>query len=185
MPNIKNAEFPELETERVNLRILTFDNSEEVYLHFSDNDVTRYMDIEPCKHIKEAEEIIRFHMEDSGCRWGLFHKHSNKFIGTVGFHYLRRKNEEFIAEVGFDLSKAYWGNGFMYEAMKEVILFGFTQMGLTTIDATVELDNEKSINLMKKLGFNKGLELKGNLQYFYLNSEDKEVSVNPKSNCIQ
>jgi [ribosomal protein S5]-alanine N-acetyltransferase len=173
--NNKNTEFPELETKRMNLRILTLDNSEEVFLHFSDNDVTRFMDIEPCKHIKEAEEIIKFHMDDSGCRWGLFHKKNNKFIGTVGFHYLRRKNGDHIAEIGFDLSKSYWGKGFMYEALKEVILYGFKQMGLTIIDAKVEIDNEKSINLMKKLGFTMDLELKENSLYFYLNKEEIEA----------
>jgi [ribosomal protein S5]-alanine N-acetyltransferase len=170
--NSKYPEFPDLETERINLRILTLDNSEDVFKHFSDPDVTKFMDIEPCKDVREAEEIIRFHIEDSGCRWGLFDKINDNLMGTVGFHYLRRNNEATIAEVGFDLSKKFWGKGFMFEVMKEVILFGFTQMGLNIIDATVETDNLRSINLMKKLGFKKNLELKDHLLYFYLNQED-------------
>lgn len=170
--NSKYPEFPDLETERINLRILTLDNSEDVFKHFSDPDVTKFMDIEPCKDVREAEEIIRFHIEDSGCRWGLFDKINDNLMGTVGFHYLRRNNEATIAEVGFDLSKKFWGKGFMFEVMKEVILFGFTQMGLNIIDATVETDNIRSINLMKKLGFKKNLELKDHLLYFYLNQED-------------
>ena len=171
MSIIKNAEFPALETERINLQILTLENSEEVLKHFSDINVTRFMDIEPCKDIKEAEEIINFHLDDSGCRWGLYNKNNNKFIGTIGFHYLR-KSESFIAEIGFDLSKDYWGNGFMPEAIKEVMSFGFTQMGLDIIDATVEPANERSINLMRKLGFNEDIELRDNLVYFYLNKKD-------------
>jgi [ribosomal protein S5]-alanine N-acetyltransferase len=168
---IKNAEFPALETERINLQILTLENSEEVLKHFSDINVTRFMDIEPCKDIKEAEEIINFHLADSGCRWGLYNKNNNKFMGTIGFHYLR-KSESLIAEIGFDLSKDYWGNGFMPEAIKEVISFGFTQMGLEIIDATVEPANERSINLMRKLGFNEDIEFRDNLVYFYLNKKE-------------
>jgi [ribosomal protein S5]-alanine N-acetyltransferase len=163
-----------LETVRMNLRILTLDDSEEVFRHFSDADVTRFMDIEPCKDIKEAEEIIRFHLEDSGCRWGLFEKTTNHFMGTLGYHYLRRTERDFIAEIGFDLSKIYWGKGFMQEALKEVILFGFTNMGLSSIDATVETENERSINLMTKLGFKKDLELKDHLYYFVLNHKNIE-----------
>lgn len=169
--NTKMVEFPPLETERIHLRILTLDDAEDVLLHFSDTNITMFMDIEPCKNIKEAEEIIQYHIDDSGCRWGMYEKDSEKFIGTIGFHLLRR-NEDFIAEVGFDLGKDYWGNGFMSEAMKEVISFGFSQMGLDMIDATVEPQNERSLNLMRKLGFKEDFELKDNLLYFYLKRKD-------------
>ncbi|MFD0048113.1 GNAT family N-acetyltransferase [Actinomycetes bacterium NPDC127524] len=172
--NTKIVEYPPLETERIKFRILTLDNAEEVFMHFSDSNVTKFMDIEPCKHIKEAEEIIQYHMEDSGCRWGMYDRNSEKFIGTIGFYYLR-KNEDFIAEVGFDLCKDYWGKGLMSEAMKEVISFGFTEMGLDTIDATVDSKNQRSINLMRKLGFKENIERKENLLYFDLKRIDKGI----------
>lgn len=168
--NTKNIKFPPLETERINLRILTLDNAEEVFLHFSDINITRFLDIGPCKNIKEAEEIIQYHMKDSGCWWGMYEKNGEKFIGTIGFHYLRR-NGDLIAEVGFDLCKDYWGNGLMSEAMNEVILFGFSQMGLDIIDATVDPKNVRSIKLIRKLGFTEDLEHKDNLLYFYLKKE--------------
>ncbi|WP_141136750.1 GNAT family N-acetyltransferase [Paenibacillus herberti] len=84
--------------ERLNLRILTLRDSEGVFKHFSD------------------EEIIAFHIEDLGCRWGLFDKNDNSLIGTCGFHYLRNTNDDFTAEVGFDLSKQRWGRGLMVKA---------------------------------------------------------------------
>ncbi|MCM3766970.1 GNAT family N-acetyltransferase [Neobacillus niacini] len=162
----KTCVYPELETERLQLRILTLDDAEKVMAHFSDPAVTRFMDIEPCKDLKDVEEIIQYHIEDSGCRWGIFYK--EQFVGTIGFHYLRKNEGDFIAEIGFDLSKKYWSKGFMTEAIREVISFGFTQMGLTMIDATVEPDNEKSINLMKRLEFKRAEELQDHLVYFYL-----------------
>ncbi|MEX1029097.1 MAG: GNAT family protein [Paenibacillaceae bacterium] len=118
--------------------------------------------------MNEAEELVRYHIEDSGCRWGLFDKRNNNLIGTCGFHYLRRTNDNLIVEVGFDLSKPYWGKGLMREVMIEVIRFGFTKMGIFIIDATVEPENERSIKLLSKLGFKRELELKDNLIYFYL-----------------
>lgn len=161
-------EFPALHTERIHLRILNLQDAGEVFEHFSDEEVTRYMDIEPCKNIEEAEEIIQYHIDDLGCRWGIFDKEQNILMGTCGYHYLRRDGNEFIAEIGYDLSKAYWGKGYMYEVMKEVIAFGFSEMGLTKIDATVEPENVRSITLMERLRFDRDAELRDNLVYFVL-----------------
>jgi ribosomal-protein-alanine N-acetyltransferase len=54
--------FTELETERLWLRILTLEDNTAVFAHFADEEVTRYMDITPCRDMSEAEEIIRFHL---------------------------------------------------------------------------------------------------------------------------
>lgn len=170
MLNSINVVFPDLETERMNLRILTLEDSKEVHQHFADCHVTKFMDIEPCKDINEAEEIIRYHQEDSGCRWGLIDKGEGNFLGTIGFHYIRW-NQVVTAEIGFDLSKAHWGKGFMTEAMKEVMAFGFLEAGFDAIDATVEPENGKSLQLLRKLGFHEEKEPKDGLIYFYIEKE--------------
>ncbi|WP_442600186.1 GNAT family N-acetyltransferase [Neobacillus sp. D3-1R] len=161
-------DYPSLETDRLNLQILNLEDAKAVFTHFSDPDVTEFMDINPCKNIEEAEEIINFHLQDTGCRWGVFAKDSSELMGTLGYHYIRRTTDEFIAEIGFDLAKRYWGKGIMSEAIREVIAYGFNQMGLTKIDATVEPENQRSIQLMTKLGFTREEELQDNLIYFYL-----------------
>ena len=168
---IKSLKYRDIETERLYLKVLTLEHTEEVFQLFSDEDITRYMDIEPCKSLTEAEEIITYHLEDTGCRWGIFTKEKEEFIGTCGFHYIRNHNE-FIGEVGFDLSKGHWGNGFISEAMKSLLEYGFKAMSLETIDATVDPRNEKSIALMNRLGFRRDAVLRENLIYFYLTKED-------------
>jgi ribosomal-protein-alanine N-acetyltransferase len=162
-----NFIFPEIETDRLKLSILTLDDSVAVYKHFSDENVTRFMDISPCKNIYEAEEIIRFHIEDTGCRWGIYSKIDFQFIGTCGFHCWIQ-GELPKAEIGFDLTKEYWGKGFMQEALKPVMEFGFKHMGLDFIEATVEQENDRSINLLEKLNFEKEPDLRDHLLYFYL-----------------
>lgn len=164
-------DYPALETERVHLRILTFQDAEAVYKHFSEEAVTRFMDIEPCKDVKEAEEIIRFHILDAGCRWGLFDKETQELVGTCGFHCLRQTGEGFTAEVGFDLSRPYWGKGLMYEAMQAVVPFGFFHLGLTMMDATVDPANHRSQKLLEKLGFTREPEQREGLVYFYKKRE--------------
>lgn len=164
----KLMDYPSLETERLYLRLLTVEDADAVYLHFSDEEITRFMDIEPCKDRKEAEEIIMYHIEDSGCRWGLFEKTSNQLVGTCGYHYLRAKDGKLLGEIGFDLSRKYWGKGFMQEVLNTVIPFGFNEMKLTTIDATVDPKNERSMKLMEKLGFKRAPELQDQLVYYFL-----------------
>ncbi|TKI55143.1 GNAT family N-acetyltransferase [Brevibacillus antibioticus] len=140
-------------------------HSAEIYHHFSSKDVTKFMDIEPCKDIREAEEIIQFHLDDSGCRWGLFDITTSGLIGTAGFHLWQVTKEFSKAEIGYDLAKEYWGIGLMQEAVIPIIDFGFTTMKLDLIEATVDPANLRSTRLLNRLGFQKQKELKDNLVY--------------------
>lgn len=161
--------FPVMETERLILRVLTLEDNAAVFRHFSDEEVTRYMDIAPCTDIREADEIIQFHLDDSGCRWGVFDKSTGQLAGTCGYHCWSPGNGA-KAEIGFDLSKEYWGRGLMSEAVSPVIQFGLQQMGLCKIEATVDPENIRSMRLLDNLGFQREKELAGGLVYYYLQS---------------
>jgi len=160
--------YPEIETERLFVRELTLEDVEAVFSHFSIPEVTRFMDIEVCKDLKEAEEIISFHIDDSGCRYGLFSKENKELIGTCGFHCWSTEDDETKAEIGFDLSPRYWGRGLMQEALKEIIQIGFELMKLDYIEATTEIENHQSQKLLKKMKFNQENGMKDNLLYFTL-----------------
>lgn len=140
-------EYPVIQTERLILRELTLDDASDLFLHFSDPEVTRFMDIDPLEDEQEAKNIINWHFKDSGCRWGMFK--DGALIGTCGYHRLQNKQ----AEMGYDLAAAYWGQGYMKESLEALIGFGFSTMGLGMIEAEVERENERSIGLLKRLGF--------------------------------
>jgi len=75
--------FDELEMERTVLRLLTLGDSAAVFRHFSDPDVARFVELhEGMNDIHDAEKVIRFHLEDSGCRWGIFEKITDRLKGT-------------------------------------------------------------------------------------------------------
>ncbi|NNE90562.1 MAG: GNAT family N-acetyltransferase [Verrucomicrobiales bacterium] len=149
-------EFPGLETERTVLRILTLDDAEAVRVHFSDPAVTRFMDIEPCESIEEAREIIQFHLDDRGCRWGVFLRSDPEdLIGTCGFHAWYPDQNPQESSLGYDLARSHWGLGFMQEVVREMLLFAFDPggMNLRRIVVDVEPENERSIRLLERLGF--------------------------------
>jgi ribosomal-protein-alanine N-acetyltransferase len=147
--------FPDIETYRLKLRVLNANDTEFIFKHFSNDDVCKYLyDNEPLTSIEEAEKIIRLYespeVSDHN-RWVIVNKEDNVIIGTCGYHYWDKKNN--IAEIGYDLEKNYWGKGYMTEAMKTVLNHGFRNLNLNRVQAFVYVENDKSCNLLKRLGF--------------------------------
>ena len=57
------------------------------------------------------------------------------------------------AEIGFWMGKDYRKMGYMQNAIKIILNFGFKELKLERIYAKVFSINEGSINLLKKMGF--------------------------------
>lgn len=162
--------FPSLETERLLLRQMTLGDTDFVFKHFSDSAVTQYlMDEPPVTDYAQAQEIIQFYMEPEGKthnRWGIIRKSDNQLIGTCGYHKWDKRY--FRAEIGYDLSPGFWGQGYMMESLRAVISNGFERMRLNRIDALVYIENDRSIQLLQKLGFKQEGILR---DYFYLDGK--------------
>ena len=100
--------------------------------------------------------------------WGIEYKETGKFIGTVDFVSWRPNHK--VAEIGYGISKDFWGKRLATEAAKEVIKFGFENMDLVRIEARCLLENIGSARVMEKVGMSfegiirKGEFLKGKHQ---------------------
>src|SRR5436853_5442606 len=57
-----------------------------------------------------------------------------------------------IAELGYDLDRAYWGLGYMTEAAQAVVSWGFTALHLHRIVAKCHPANAASMRIMQKVG---------------------------------
>jgi len=150
--------FENLSTPRLNLRKFEYGDINFVYGHFSNPQVCEYqLDNEPVKTLEEAEEIVFWANDISDNpdhhRWILELKVHKISIGTCGFHRWDKQNR--IAEIGYDLSPEYWKNGYMHEALKTIIKYGFENMQLNRIEAFIYTENTSSLNLLYKLGFQK------------------------------
>ncbi len=171
-------DFPDIETARLVLRVLTLGDAPAVQHHFADEDVIEFMDIKACASLEDAKEIILFHANDSGCRWGVFDKVTGCLIGTCGYHCWVQEPQA-QAEMGFDLGKTHWGKGLMREALQTIIRFGFSTMRLQRIVADVHPENERSIRLMRKLCFNQESDKRDGFIRFNLVQKDWETSRAP------
>lgn len=155
LDNIIFSEFPILETNRLILRQIINEDSLNIYERFSEEEVTKYYGMFPMQAITQAERIINnFNkgFENSiSIRWGIQLKHNNLLIGTCGYHNWNKYASR--AEVGYELSKDYWGKGYMREALTSIISYGFHFMNLNRIEALVYPENTDSHSLLMKSGF--------------------------------
>jgi RimJ/RimL family protein N-acetyltransferase len=62
-------------------------------------------------------------------------------------------------ELTYAFGRAYWGRGYATEAGQAMLAYGFDEMGIARIINDVSSENQRSVNLMRRLGF----ELQRNL----------------------
>lgn len=81
-------------------------------------------------------------------------KVSNLPIGECGFHTWNKMHRR--AELFYLLrNDADKNKGIMTEAVREILNFGFSQLGLHRIEALVAVDNIPSVKILEKFGFTK------------------------------
>jgi ribosomal-protein-alanine N-acetyltransferase len=163
--------FTNLETERLFLKNIDTSDRDFVFSMFSDDVVTKYLfDEEPLIDISGADEIINSYLEPeprTHHRWIIIRKSDNTKMGTCGFHCWNRPKK--IVEVGYDLKEQFWGNGYMQEAVREIIAFAKDKMDIEEICANIYIENQKSKKLAESLGF----VVSGYTSEFFRNQEYK------------
>lgn len=148
--------FPTLKTQRLFLRKITPDDVNSLLKLFGNPEVVQFIETQPIKTLEQADEWLKwlggaFAAKD-GLRWGIT-LHDGTFIGSAGLNRLNR--EAHYAEISCDINQHFWGQGYGQEAMREVMQFGWEQMSLNRIEATVVKGNTRSVHVMEKLGFKK------------------------------
>jgi len=147
-------EFPVMTTERLVLRKMVATDSKDMLEYFSDEQVMKFYGLSPFESEQEALDEISWYDQifetDQGIRWAL-QTNGGKIIGSCGFHNWDQRHHR--AEMGYELSRAYWGQGLMSEVLAAVIDYGFNTLSLNRIQALVEPENAQSLRLLEKAGF--------------------------------
>lgn len=92
----------------------------------------------------------RLAREDKVYIYGAFHK--GKLIGVLDISLYDRKSMAF-ANFGYRIFNRYWGHGFGREMARGGLFIGIKQLKLQRLEASIDLDNLRSIKLVKSLGF--------------------------------
>lgn len=125
-------------------------NLTSITFPFTQEQTDRWFEL--CDKGYESGESFRFAIRE---------KNIGKLIGTIGIH-LDQKHHK--AELGYWLGKEFWGKGYLTEALKAVIGFGFKGLNLNKIYATHYLYNLGSEKVMQK----SGMKLEGLQKQEYL-----------------
>lgn len=144
-----------LHTERLTLRPWKETDLEDFYAYASVDGVGQMAGWSPHKNREESMRILaRFirHKKTFALEY------DGKVIGSLGIEkYDEEKFPEFsekrCREIGYVLSKDYWGQGLMPEAVKEVIRYLFEETELDVIFCGHFLQNVQSKRVQEKCGF--------------------------------
>lgn len=153
--NFEFKDFPKLETERFILRKGIVDDCKDIFALYSDEKVVKYLPLTLFASVDDALDELNWYdkifKEQTGLRWVIEEAKTKKVIGTCG--YLNYEKEHNRIEIGYDLNPEHWGKGIMQEALRKIIHFAFTSMGINKIEAKIEPENNSSIRLLEKLNF--------------------------------
>ena len=146
--------IPDLSTERLLLRRMTVGDCYDMYEYAHNPSVTKYLTWSPHPDLEYTKEYLQYisnhYQLGDFYDWAVILRSENKMIGTCGFTRFHTAHNG--AEIGYVLNPAYWGRGIACEAVREVIRFGFCELGLHRIEAKYMEGNEASRRVMEKVG---------------------------------
>lgn len=147
--------FPELSTQRLTLRQLSFEDKKAIFRLRSNKDINQFIERETPKNLNQAEGFIQTCLDEfeneNRVFWAMISDDYNQLIGTIVFHKIDLENN--YAEIGYEMNPDYQEEGYMSEAMKTVLDFGKNSMDLKTIEAYTHHNNTASIALLEKHNF--------------------------------
>ena len=144
-----------LETKRLILRRFVMDDAKAMYNNWAtDSKTTEYLTWEKHKSIEETQELvtrwIEAYNELSTYNWIIELKDTHEAIGNISAVKIDEKIE--AVEIGYCMGSKWWGNGYMPEALTEVINYLFSKVKLNRIAACHDVNNPKSGRVMDKAG---------------------------------
>lgn len=153
-------EFPVIETKRLILSRLEEKDipfiveflQHRIYSDLTSNIPYPYTENDAKFWLKMSKEAFD---NKTGFTFGIRNK-EEQLIGAIGLH----DREDDKAELGYWIAIPYWNKGYVTEAARAVINFGFKDLEINKIYATHFLHNPASGKIMEKIGMEQEALLK-------------------------
>lgn len=143
-----------IETARLTLRPFGKGDETEAFHWFADPAVMRFTPSGPDKSVAATKARLasyRTHQARHGfSKWAIVDRISARRIGDSGL--LMLDEYEWI-DLGFRLSRSYWGKGFATKAASAWARAAFEKHQLAELGAFAHPDNAASLRVLEKLGF--------------------------------
>lgn len=169
-----------IETKRLVLRKFKLTDSTEFYKNWASNsNVTKYLTWDIHENEQVTKELLKEwvpqYKNNNYYQWAIELKGTKEIIGAISIVDIDEEKENM--EIGYCIGEQWWNNGYMTEAVKEVIEFLFKEVNIKTITGKADSRNKASIKVLTKCGLKyRRVENKQN------KNEDVEVLVYTKAN---
>ncbi len=145
-----------LETDRLILREWKETDLNDFFEYASVDGVGQMAGWQPHKSLEESATILKMFIEGRKT-FAVVLKENNKAIGSVGIEKLSTEVDGYEhltgREIGYVLSKDYWGRGLMPEAVKSVISYCFETVNCDYLLCSCSPRNIQSARVIEKCGF--------------------------------
>jgi len=139
-----------IETKRLILRKPLSNDIDDIFEYAKEEDVAKYTRFKAHKSLQDTKMFLQIvkqkHQNKTALTLLLELKENKKIIGSISFQNISSDDER--AEIGFALSKKYWGQGFMSEAFEKLLEFGFKKIKFNRLEAFSNIENFRSSNLL-------------------------------------
>ena len=143
-----------IEGEKVNLRTLDLADAGSLLENANDLEVAKYTRLPHPYTIDHARSYIDDVLNGSkgeSLKLGIVLKENDNVVGTISLKEFDLENKN--SELGYWLGREYWRKGYMQEAIKLILDYGFNNFDLERIYAKVLHPNTASAKLLEKIGF--------------------------------
>lgn len=146
---------PVIQTERLILRPWEPGDADAVYAYASDPEVARYMYWPRHESIAHARfflnEIVAESYKNSTLSYALCSRERPEFaIGGVSLEW--KPEEHQVMELGYVLARDKWGNGYVPEGARALLLHAFVETPVERVFAPIFVENTKSRRAAEKIG---------------------------------
>jgi RimJ/RimL family protein N-acetyltransferase/uncharacterized glyoxalase superfamily protein PhnB len=142
-----------IHTDRLVMRPLVDGDAEALYRTYSHPQATRFW-CAPHVTVDDTRALIASELRGPGISWTvcLGGEHGSNepsepigvvsYLGNVG-----------VPGLGYIMHPDYWGHGYMAEAVRAALAYGFSNLGIDRVELWIAGDNLRSLRLAERLGF--------------------------------
>ena len=150
MTQVFSVKACDIETERLQLRPWRSSDLADFYAYASVPGVGELAGWPHHRSMDESKRILEQFIQQDEV-FALVLKAEQKVIGSLGVHVVQHQDS--AKEIGYVLSREYWGQGLMVEAVEAVVRMLFQQTEWSTLICCCDVSNRQSRRVMEKVGF--------------------------------
>ncbi len=157
------ARFARFETDRLYLRPFSYEDGDDFYEIVSNPANLPFIFPSMVDRELALATMVEKFMRSPLGNWAVLDKGSGQVVGAL---CLEKIDDRLLAaELSYFLKRDCWGQGFMTEAVRNLVFLAFYEIGLRELTILTHLENVASQAVAKKAGFVQVEQYRGSDRY--------------------